>query len=432
MIIYFLKTVLILGIMYLLYIMLLKPTKAFRWNRVYLLSTSCLAMLLPLMANIDFLSTNISPQSQSTLTITLDTINVYASKIQTNNGNGVLIFLIIYVVGVIWSISRIIVGINSIRKVRINSQLEKIEAQDIYFSNHLDSPFSFFGNVYIPAMLKNTEMLHIVIKHEKAHIQLRHSHDKIYFSVLQAFCWFNPFVYSYHKELELVHEFEADEYTTQEIARDTYIDNLLKTLQYDQVPNLLVHHFFHHPIKTRIIMLYKKSKNAIWQKTTVILLGIFAFTSLHILQSYGQQKQPKDKYKYRTVNNSADTIYVEDPNGNLTMKIVQKMSSNNIVYENADTAPQFACGKMSLEDFVKDNLVYPEDCIKEKIEGKVVLSFVISEDGFIYEYDIKEGADKRLVKAAEDLINRMPRWTPAKINGESVAMQLHLPISFKL
>lgn len=76
----------------------------------------------------------------------------------------------------------------------------------------------------------------------------------------------NPFVYFYHKEIELVHEFEADAFTTEQIANEDYINNLLQVISYAQTPTLLVHPFFHHPIKTRIAMLYKNPKNSFVQK----------------------------------------------------------------------------------------------------------------------------------------------------------------------
>jgi beta-lactamase regulating signal transducer with metallopeptidase domain len=85
-----------------------------------------------------------------------------------------------------------------------------------------------------------------------------YSYDKFYFSLLQAFFWFNPFVYRYHKAIELQHEFEADAYSVKQIETDQYVHNFLEAIAYSQAPTLLVHSFFHHSLKTRIIMLYKK------------------------------------------------------------------------------------------------------------------------------------------------------------------------------
>jgi hypothetical protein len=140
-----------------------------------------------------------------------------------------------------------------------------------------------------------------------------------------------------------------------------------------------------------------------------------------IIQSYGQKKNTKNDYKYKIVRNSSDTVLVEDPiTKEMKTMIVQKVVSDTIIYESVEVEPKFACGKMNLQDFIKDNLDYPKECIEKKIEGKVIMSFVIGKDGFIESY------------GEENLINSFPKWTPAKINGKPVSIEMKLPIVFKL
>jgi beta-lactamase regulating signal transducer with metallopeptidase domain len=110
--------------------------------------------------------------------------------------------------------------------------------------------------------------------------------DKIYFSILQATCWFNPFIYFYHKEIELVHEFQADKLSTQEYAADKYTENLLKAVQYNQTPTLLAQHYFNHSVKERIAMSQIKSEHERLQKAAVITIGIMVCVTLLIIQSY--------------------------------------------------------------------------------------------------------------------------------------------------
>jgi beta-lactamase regulating signal transducer with metallopeptidase domain len=433
MILYFLKTIIILGIFYMLYLFFLKNNKTFKWNRIYLLASSVLALLLPFLNNISLVKKTLIAQPNQPIAITLDTINIYASNIQTKELDFAKIVIGIYAVGFIWGLLRMILGFIVIKRIKESSRLEKVENDLIYFNKNIESPFSFNSNIYIPDSFRNTEVLKIILKHEQAHVQLKHSRDKIYFSILQALCWFNPFIYFYHKEIELVHEFEADEFSTQEFATDDYVENLLKTIQYTQTPTLLAHHFFHHPLKTRITMLYTKSKNALVQKATVIVTGIIICSTLLIIQSYGQKKNTKNDYKYKIVRNSSDTVLVEDPiTKEMKTMIVQKVVSDTIIYESVEVEPKFACGKMNLQDFIKDNLDYPKECIEKKIEGKVIMSFVIGKDGFIESYGEENVVDERLIKAAKNLINSFPKWTPAKINGKPVSIEMKLPIVFKL
>jgi len=270
-----------------LYLFFLKNNKIFKWNRIYLLASSVLALMLPFFNHISVLKKTIIAQSNQPIDIMLETIHIYATNIQTKELDFAKIVFGIYAVGFIWGLLRIILGFIVIKRIKESARLEKVENDLIYFNKNIESPFSFNSNIYIPDSFRNTEVLKIILKHEQAHVQLIHSRDKIYFSILQALCWFNPFIYFYHKEIELVHEFEADEFSTQEFSRDDYVENLLKTIQYTYTPTLLANHFFHHPLKKRIAMLCTKSKNAILQKATVIVTGIIICSILLIVQSYG-------------------------------------------------------------------------------------------------------------------------------------------------
>ena len=280
-----------------LYLFFLKNNKTFKWNRIYLLATSGLALILPFLNNILVFKKSVITQPNQPIAITLETINEYASNIQTKELDFAKIVFGIYAVGFIWGLLRMMLGFIVIKRIKESARLEKVENDLIYFSKNIESPFSFKSNIYIPDSFRNTEVLKIILKHEQAHVQLKHSRDKIYFSILQALCWFNPFIYSYHKEIELIHEFEADEFSTDEFSTDDYVENLLKTIQYTDTPTLLAHHFFRHPLKTRITMLYTKSKNPLVQKATVIVIGIIICSTLLIIQSYGQEKNTKGTYK---------------------------------------------------------------------------------------------------------------------------------------
>jgi TonB family protein len=306
-----------------------------------------------------------------------------------------------------------------------------VENDLIYFNKNIESPFSFNSNIYIPDSFRNTEVLKIILKHEQAHVQLKHSRDKIYFSILQALCWFNPFIYFYHKEIELVHEFEADEFSTQEFTTDDYVENLLKTIQYTQTPTLLAHHFFHHPLKTRITMLYTKSKNALMQKATVIVTGIIICSTLLIIQSYGQDKRITPKFHVEKFK--PDSIWVEDPKTK-EMSVMVTVGKDEKVYEIAEQMPECYGGEKVMYNFINDNIIYPENSKKKKIEGKVIVKFVVNEEGEITKVKavkIPENGEE-LSKEAERVIKKMQDWKPGKQNGQNVSVEFYVPIVFKL
>lgn len=282
MIYYFLKTILLLATFYMLYTLLLKQHTAYRWNRMYLLITSVAAICIPMISTSFGQTINNNP----VLKHTIDTLTVYVNALQQHELHYAKVIFLVVLAGILWGLTRIAVGLYILYKLKENASSEQIGETTVYFHSQIDTPFSFFSFIYLPESFRHKEALPIVLKHEEAHIALHHSYDKFYFSLLQAFFWFNPFVYRYHKAIELQHQFEADAYSVQQIETDQYVHNFLEAIAYSQAPTLLVHSFFHHSLTTRMTMLCKKSNRLMMQKT-LLVCGIVLVLSLTLVLSRG-------------------------------------------------------------------------------------------------------------------------------------------------
>ena len=284
MIVYFIKIIILFGIFYIAFLLWLKPTKSFNWNRFYLIFSSLLAVFLPWL-EMPIMQSNHAIQENTNLETVFNIINTFAGSMRANEMHYGKILFAVYAVGLLWGILRFILGLIVLYRIKLSSNVEKINEQNIYFNENIETPFSYNKNIFIPIQYKDKEILNAFILHEKAHIIHHHTRDKIYFSVLQAVFWFNPFVYIYHKEIELMHEFEADEFSASTIGNDVYVQNILNVISYNQTPTILVHPFFNHSLKNRISMLSKQSKNIIIQKITVILYTLFISILVLFLQS---------------------------------------------------------------------------------------------------------------------------------------------------
>lgn len=120
---------------------------------------------------------------------------------------------------------------------------------------------SFFSYVFIDENSLTESELQVLLRHEEVHVKQYHSVDKIMLIIVKAVLWFNPIVYFYDKALEQIHEYEADELTSQNFGTAIYA-NLLLRLAVTKSDMPLVHNFVKSPIKVRIKMLYhSKSKN---------------------------------------------------------------------------------------------------------------------------------------------------------------------------
>jgi predicted RNA-binding protein with RPS1 domain len=141
---------------------------------------------------------------------------------------------------------------------------------------------SFFNYVFIDEASLTKNELDILLQHESVHAKQYHSADKILMMFAKAALWFNPVVYLWDKALEQVHEYEADEATSNNFGSKEYASLLLK-LAVEQNRSPLVHHFVKSPVKERIKMLFNSKstnmKKLMYLLVAPIVLGlIWGFT----------------------------------------------------------------------------------------------------------------------------------------------------------
>ena len=95
--------------------------------------------------------------------------------------------------------------------------------------------------------------------------------------------------------------------------------------------------------------------------------------------------------------------------------------------------PEFPGRIAECMKFIKKNMQYPEEAIKEGIEGRVICQFTVTKDGSIEDIIIVRSVHKLLDQEAIRIINSMPKWIPGKNkNGEVENSKFTLPITFKL
>lgn len=90
--------------------------------------------------------------------------------------------------------------------------------------------------------------------------------------------------------------------------------------------------------------------------------------------------------------------------------------------------PEFPGGEDAMQRWVKRNLEFPDDAFGTDV---IYVQFVIGLDGSVEAVKAVKGKQKSLKEAAVRTVKRMPRWKPAKMNGNDVKCRLTLPIRFE-
>lgn len=98
----------------------------------------------------------------------------------------------------------------------------------------------------------------------------------------------------------------------------------------------------------------------------------------------------------------------------------------------AEYQPTFSGGSGALNEFINDNIIYPELAKELGITGKVYVDFVVEKDGSLSNISIKRGIGGGCDEESLRLIESMPKWNPGMQNGRPVRVMLTLPIKFTL
>ena len=134
-------------------------------------------------------------------------------------------------------------------------------------------------------------------------------------------------------------------------------------------------------------------------------------------------------------------LTLENPNQTIKISYVGKKSiSMKVMEDNAEEEvfmivekmPEFQGGSTALNKFLAENIKYPAQALKDTIQGRVFVNFIVRKDGAISEAKVVRGVAESLDNEALRVVNMMPKWTPGMQKGKPVRVSFMLPINFVL
>lgn len=102
------------------------------------------------------------------------------------------------------------------------------------------------------------------------------------------------------------------------------------------------------------------------------------------------------------------------------------------VFDVVEQMPEFPGGTAELMQFLSKNMKYPDEATKAGQEGRVIVSFVVEEDGRVTNAKVVKSVAPLLDAEALRVIGLMPRWEPGRQNGEAVRVKYTIPVTFRL
>ena len=458
-----------LTLLYSLYRLLLRRETFHRLNRAVLLAILVVSPLLPLVP----LHTDTPTAMDAVLTrieVPLTSLpsdeNVAENALTAQESEGATSGLwlrysaYIYIIGIAVALATYLFRMLSlVRVIRRSRRIAHPMVPDnvhLMLDMRITQPSSWMHWIFIgPIDLKqNAET---VLRHELAHVRLRHSWDVVLCDLTCRLLWCLPFAWMLRQDLVDVHEFQADEAVLRGgVTLDEYEHLLVrKAVQTQVLP--IVNTLRREALKKRFAMMHSGPSSR-WSRLKLLYL-VPALAACLWVSAQAEE--------YNTYLNSKlvtqEEIVAIDPSTIERVDVIH--SQKKVLIETApepfdivDQMPRFPGGDAAFNQYMAQHVRYPEVATENGVEGTVTVKFIVEADGRIthvqavdspsdeadakvYAYgpwdkQLSEAEDaeghRALREAAEELFRGMPPFEPGRQSGKPVRVQMTKKVNYAL
>ncbi len=491
-ILYIVKSLLCGALFWLLYKTVAERKCSYGVQRVYLLLSTLFTTLFPLIA-IPVFKGSIPEIRLPEIIIRPDGsggVAESAGNIQSADP-GIYLEKIFFVAAVLYAIY-LLFQISVLVAMYLTGEKRSIDGVRIVFNNNVKSPFSFLKTIFLnKKLLDDTTETQMLLCHERAHISRRHSGDLLFVSILKIFQWFNPFIFLSGKALASVHEFQADEDV---IERGYDVDSyqrFILSIQFGISPllaNRLNNSLTIKRLRKMSILIKKKTSMAGVVLLSLSALALFIGISCVTLEEVKAAVPDKlvagvfDQQEKKVSTTPASTAKSAPSNVKTTQNkpvqkkvktttttttvtkevVVEEVSSekdrtkigkneneeeeipfipikkeygqdDEVPFQIVEVKPTFQGGdENAFTKWVFEQLKYPADAVKGKVQGRVILQFVVDENGNVGNVKVVRGVAPSLDQEALRVVAMSPKWTPGTQRGKNVKVRYVFPVIFQL
>ncbi len=428
---YFVQSFLSLAIFYFTWLLFFRKQTDFRFNRYYLIFTTLLAVFIPLVHLPELFPAGFQYPLGQLPAVRLREIVVRNPGSHTEAGAGWSLATVlwrIYLFGIVVTAIRFLLSLLQLYRLVKKSETRTEDRIKFVFTTGKLPVFSFFHLIFIRKEMFGNPHAVAIIKHEKIHIRQKHSLDLLFFEILSIFQWFNPIVYLLKKAVKENHEFIADSgIFVPESSENEYL-NLLFRQASGFAFSPVTHNFSYSLLKKRMIMM----KNQKSQKKMSVKLLLSVLAIVLTLFACNNTKQPIPKSSQKVVEITKDKkVIIREQTPTERETIAQQVDTGQ-VFNVVEKMPKFPGGVKKLINYISNNIKYPAEARKEKIQGKVFVNFIVEKDGKISHVNVIKGIGHGCDKEALRVVKNLPRWIPGYQRGRAVRVSYNIPVKFTL
>ncbi len=402
---YLVRASLYLAIFYAFYLLVMRRTSLFRFNRIVLLLGTVFCHLLPLLR----LRTVIVPESVS---VGLPTL--VAGEPAGTSAPPFPWLTVLYLAGM-----SAVAGLclaSAWRTLRIirRGTPQPCEGCRLTLLDR-DVPSFSWGRQVVMSR-SDYEKYPAILGHELQHIRCRHSLDVLLMTAVNAMHWFNPLAWVARAELRLLHEYEADEGLIRQGIDATSYQLLLVRKAVGEQRFSLANGFNHAKLKQRIAMMHKNPTSG-WMRLAYVALLPFLAGTMFLCNPARAEIRP--------AASPADTP------AEVLMPAATTVADPTV--QLPERAPKFQGGDAeAFANWVRDHMVYPKKAHEDGIQGRVMVQYAIDTDGTVCDVKVMRGVHELLDAEAVRVVSSSPKWEPAIQDGKPVKITFMIPLVFKL
>ena len=410
---YIVRSGLYLGLFYAFYMLVMRRTTFFRFNRVAMLIGTLMCVLLPL------LRVRTAPLTDATAgPVTMTAVEEVAEADAAPKESWPTAVLVLYLTGAAVVIGHTFFSAEALRRKVSAGRRQRIDGiRTVVLKEDIPS-FTFGTTVFIGR--KDLEENPAIFWHETMHVRCRHYLDLFLFRAVQLVWWWNPLVWLARTELGLLHEYEADEGVINQGIDATQYQLLLVRKAVGEQRFSLASGFQHAQLKNRITMMLKPCSNGWMRLSYLAVLPVLAIF-MYACNPSKNSKAPAEEAP--AVAEETVTPAAAEP----------AATPDAIPFQLVEVKPSFNGGDANeFSKWVNSQLVYPDEAKKSGIQGRVAVQFTVEPDGSVANVKVLRGVNDLLDQEAIRVISSSPKWKPGIQDGQPVRVTFTFPIIYQL
>jgi TonB family protein len=398
------RSSLYLALFYAFFLLVMRRTTFFRLNRILLLAGTVVCFLLPLLR-------------LRTVEVPLLMVGPLTEVASESDMGPSAASPFPYLEVLYWAGLLAVLGWTAVAMVRMYRTIRKGTVQRLEDGTKLvllegDIPSFSWGRTIVMSR-KDAEANPVILQHEKAHIQKKHTLDILLFTVVTLVHWFNPLVWITLSELKLLHEYEADDTVLDKGIDATQYQLLLVRKAVGDKRFTLANGFQHAKLKNRIDMMLKTPSSG-WKRLSWLAILPFLAGTMFLCNPV-----------------HAKVVSAGQPETVLSVPAALP-DTTTIPFASVEVKPTFQGGNAGeFAKWVNENLQYPQAAKDADVQGRVVAQFVVGNDGKVGDVKVLRGVHPDLDAEVVRVISSSPDWTPGYVKGEPVKVTYTFPVVFK-